>query len=78
MTVDGYTAVGPMIDGLGIITGDLIDDELIETALVLLKVNGPTGSHLRLAWPEGQSWMERVGMLAVAHNEELNDTGDER
>ncbi len=66
-----------LVASLGIVTADLDDEELVETALVLLKVNGPDGSHLRMCWPDGQSWMERVGMLAIAHHEELIDSSQE-
>lgn len=68
------TEVADIIRAADIRTADLDDDELVETAIVLLKINGPDGTHLRLCWPDGQSWMERVGMLAIAHNEELSDT----
>ena len=54
---------------------DLPDDEMVDTAVVLIKtvdVDGKVG--FRMKWPDRQSWLERYGMLAAAAEIENYDT----
>lgn len=58
--------VGPVLDGLGIrIT--LKDGDLVAGAIVLTKVvEADGGVRLGVTWPDGMSWLERLGMLHAA------------
>ncbi len=63
--------LGGLIDALGV-TQRVADDELVTSAVVLLKVVAPDGEvSLRAAWSEGMSWIERIGMLRAAERAEL-------
>jgi len=64
--------IGDIIDGLGI-TSAISEGELVDGAIVLLKVLQPDGStRLSLSHSEGLGWIERAGMLRVA---EVLETG---
>lgn len=55
--------IGNLLDSLGI-THTPEDGELVPAAIAILKTvdsNGAVG--LRLAWSDGMSWIERLGML---------------
>lgn len=66
--------LGELIDAQGVET-TLDDDELVAGVVVLLKVVLPDGAvKLSLAWSEGMSWLERVGMLRVAEQTECEET----
>jgi len=63
--------VGNLLDGLGV-EYHPEDGELVESALVLLKVIGPDGDvSLRTLSSDGLSWIERIGMLRSAEAVEL-------
>lgn len=69
------TPIGEILDGLGVRAtqneGDLVSD-----ALVILKVVEPDGGvRLSLAWSEGMSWIERLGMVTAAQALEVPDSG---
>ena len=62
---------GEVIDGLGIVS-NLEDDELVEAALVLIKVIDADGDvRMTAAWSDGLSWIERRGMVEVARDTEV-------
>lgn len=63
--------MGDLIDSLGVVHTPA-EGELISDVVVLLKVIDTHGNAtLRLAWSEGMSWIERVGMLRAAEHVEL-------
>ena len=65
---------GEIIDGLGVTGAKMHDDDLVEGAVVLLKVIDHEGDVvLRSAWSDGLSWIERRGMLEVAVGVERSD-----
>ena len=67
--------LGELIDSLGV-AQRLADDELVEGAVVLLKVVDDDGEvTLRAAWSDGMSWIERIGMLRAAERCELPAEG---
>ncbi|MBW3663559.1 MAG: hypothetical protein KY469_10705 [Actinobacteria bacterium] len=74
MSDDVVRHIGELIDSLGVET-ELDNDDLVAAAVVLLKVIEPDGQvRLSIAWSEGMSWLERVGMVAVAYHEEATPT----
>ena len=63
--------IGNLIDSLGV-TREPVDGELIAGAVVLLKTVDADGDvGLSIAWSDGMSWIERVGMLHVAREVEM-------
>lgn len=65
--------VGNLLDSLGVRYAP-DEGELVSDALVVLKAIDPDGCvSLRLAWSDGMSWIERLGMLRAA---ELLDTAE--
>lgn len=64
-------AVGPLLDALGV-EHHPEDGELVECAVVLLKVIDAEGSvSLRSLCSDGVSWIERIGLLQAALTVEL-------
>lgn len=64
--------LGDVLDGLGLLTEHLTDDQLVESAVVLVKIVDCSGQpQMRCTWTPGLAWLERVGMLAIAHDQEL-------
>jgi hypothetical protein len=58
--------LGAAIDNLGV-TCDRDDGELIDAAIVILRVVSPEGhTHVRCAFSEGLDWITRRGLLEVA------------
>lgn len=58
--------LGQLIDTLGVANA-VREGELVADAVVILKVlDEDNDIQLRLAWSEGISWIERLGMLNVA------------
>ena len=58
--------VGNLLDSLGVAYSP-DEGELVSDALVIMKVVREDGSvGLRVAWSEGMSWVERLGMLHAA------------
>ena len=69
--------IGNLLDSLGV-THSPADGELATDAVVLLKVIDPDGGvGLRLAWSDGMSWIERLGMLTAAEHIERMDCGED-
>lgn len=69
--------LGDLIDSLGI-THTPEDGELVAAAVVMLKTIDTEGRvALRLAWSDGMSWIERLGMLRAAEHIELPDDDDD-
>lgn len=63
---DERQPIGALLDGLGI-KADLDEDELVASAIVLLKVHQPDNrTRLAMLYSEGLGWIERAGMLHVA------------
>jgi hypothetical protein len=63
--------IGNLLDSLGV-AHTPEDGEMVSDALVLLKVVDAEGYvSLRVAWSDGMSWIERLGMLRAA---EANET----
>lgn len=59
--------VGQIIEGLGVTIDTLDDEVLVNDALVLMKCVHPDGTvSLFMAQSDGQSWLERLGMLRAA------------
>lgn len=55
--------LGNLIDSLGV-THDPEEGELVASAVVILKTVDADGEvGMRLAWSDGLSWIERLGML---------------
>lgn len=68
--------IGHVLDGLGI-RASLADGELVESAMVLLKIVQADGdTRLTLASSDGLGWIERCGMLRVAELIESDVTSD--
>lgn len=66
-------SLGEVVDSQGV-TADLAEEDLVAGVVVLLKiVDQEGGTRMALAWSDGMSWLERVGMLRVA---ELNERED--
>ena len=64
-----------MLDALGV-THTPNDGEIVTDAVVALKVVDADGRvSLRLAWSDGMSWIERLGMLRAAERVELPSEG---
>lgn len=65
-------SIGSILDGLGCGL-DLDEDDLVASAVVVLKVVDAKGGRERLATcsSEGISWPERIGMLRVVEQVEL-------
>lgn len=64
--------IGPLLDGLGV-TSQLDDDDLVESAVVLLKVIEADGEvRISVATTPGVSFIERIGMLRIAESTELD------
>lgn len=58
--------IGDVLDGIGV-RATLDDGELVDGALVLLKVVQADGdTRLSMAASDGLGWIERAGMLRVA------------
>ena len=67
-------SLGNMIDAQGV-TASVEDGDLIAGVVVLLKVVQTDGCvRMSLAWSDGMSWLERVGMLRVAEISEREDS----
>lgn len=67
------TALADRIAPLGIESG-LADGDLVEAAVVLVKVVDPEGKvRLRIAWSDGLSWIERRGMIEIARDADIAD-----
>jgi hypothetical protein len=65
------TPIGIIIDGLGC-SASLEEHDLIADAVVIMKVIEPDGSvRLSIAWSDGMSWIERLGMLRAAEHIDL-------
>lgn len=59
--------IGDALDNLGITTS-LPDGALISNAVVVLKILLPSGAtRLAIAYSEGLDWIDRAGLLHVAH-----------
>lgn len=59
--------IGDLVDGLGV-RASIDPEELPAAAIVLLKVVDADGDvRLQLAYSDGLSWLERVGMIAYAN-----------
>lgn len=64
--------LGPTLNALGVRHD--AGEEFITDAVVILKtVDGDGKARLALAWSEGMSWIERVGMLRTAEQLEISD-----
>lgn len=63
--------LGQLVNSLGCEGTTLAEDALVTDAIVLLKCVGPDGGvSLYMAYSDGMSWIERLGMLdASAHAE---------
>ena len=58
--------IGPILDGLGA-TINLADGDLVEHAVVLVKVHRADGSvSVALSDSAGMSWLEQLGLVAAA------------
>lgn len=58
--------IGDRLDGLGV-TASIRDTDLVTDAVVVLKVLDESGGvRLSIAWSDGMSWIERLGMLHAA------------
>ena len=63
--------LGDLIDSLGV-THTPEDGELVAAVVVMLKTIDEEGRvGMRLAWSDGMSWIERLGMLRAAEHIEL-------
>lgn len=68
--------IGNLLDSLGV-QHCPTDGELVSAAVVLLKVIDDDGRvSMRMAWSDGMSWIERLGMLAAATATETPGEGD--
>lgn len=68
--------IGNLLDSLGV-EHRPSDGELVSDAVVLLKVINEDGRvSMRIAWSDGLSWIERLGMLRAAEHLELPGSGD--
>lgn len=66
-------SLGELIDAQGV-SASLYEEDLVAGVVVLLKVVQPDGKvRMSLAWSDGMSWLERVGMLRVAETSERED-----
>lgn len=62
--------IGAQIDGLGVVAS-LNEGDLIEAAVVLLKVIDPEGAvRVKVAWSDGMDWTTRRGLIEVARDTE--------
>lgn len=69
-------SIGNLLDSLGV-THSPDEGEMTTDAVVLLKVVDMDGNvSMRLAWSEGMSWIERLGMLTAADHIERMDCGE--
>lgn len=69
--------IGTTLDNLGVRHCTSQPGELISDALVILKTVDEEGrARLTLLWSDGMSWIERVGMLRIAEQQELDDISD--
>lgn len=67
--------IGELLDQRGI-RASVDDDDLVTDALVVMKVIDADGHvRLSLAWSEGMSWIERLGMLHAAAASETPSYG---
>lgn len=67
-TDDERRPIGDVIDALGV-KATLNEGELAASAVVLLRVIEADGDErLSIAFSEGQSWIERLGVLRAAEN----------
>jgi hypothetical protein len=65
--------VGDLVNKLGVRSG-LDADALVTDAVLLLKYVADDGAvGLRMAYSEGMSWIERLGMLRAAEAIEVAD-----
>lgn len=70
---DDEGAIGDILDAQGVRL-TLEGDDLITGAVVLAKVvDGEGRERMAMGWTEGQSWLERVGMLRIAELIERED-----
>jgi hypothetical protein len=65
--------LGDLVNKLGVQSG-LDESALVTDVVVLLKyVDAEGGVGLRMAFGEGMSWIERLGMIRAAEDVELAD-----
>lgn len=58
--------IGDRLDGMAV-TASLDESDLVAAAVVVLKVvDADGGVRLSVAWSDGMSWIERLGMLHAA------------
>lgn len=68
--------IGDRIDALGV-AANVQDGDLIEAAVVLLKVVDAEGCEVvRCAWSDGMSWITRRGMVETARDMEITNPED--
>ena len=66
-----HQPLGQMLDALGV-TPSPAPGEMCSDAVVVMKVVDDEGRvSMRVAWSEGMSWIERVGLLRCAERVEL-------
>ena len=65
--------LGNLIDSLGVVHTPE-EGELVSGVVVLLKTVDDEGLvGLRIAWSDGMSWIDRLGMLRAAEQIEIPD-----
>lgn len=65
---DGPQPLGTILDTLDV-NATVDPDDLVEAAVVILKVIEPDGDvRLTVGWTKGMSWIERRGMVEAARD----------
>lgn len=59
--------IGDLLDTLGV-TATLDEGDLINSAVVILSVQGEAGTEMSLAWSDGLDWITRRGLLEEARD----------
>lgn len=68
---DGPQPLGTILDTLDV-NATIDPDDLVEAAVVILKVIEPDGDvRLTVGWTQGMSWLERRGMVESARDCEI-------
>jgi len=72
------TQVGSLVDSLGVEIRTLDDGDMVTDVLLIAKVVDAEGSvRLALAWSDGMSWIERLGMITAAQGIEMPTSSDD-
>lgn len=70
--------IGDRIDGLGVTTDLLNDDDIVSEVIVLMKVVNGRGEVRLMQAHSSMSWIERSGMLRVAEQIDMRELWQQR